>query len=152
MRSFAFAIFLAVAASAQSNPNFTGTWKQDNSKSSVQPGSTMQYSNKIDHADPKLAVTTILDYGDRPPTPYTRNYTTDGKPSVSTDREGDKSTTIVRWESNTLVFETGEKDEAGSITTREVWTLSEDGKTLTKKIHTSGPRGESDRTYVLMKQ
>jgi hypothetical protein len=29
------------------------------------------------------------------------------------------------------------------------WTLSDDGKTLTKNIHRSGPRGDSDQQYVL---
>jgi hypothetical protein len=53
---------------------------------------------------------------------------------------------------NTLVFETGEKDKAGAFTTREIWTLSADGKTLTKKIHSSGPRGDSDQVYVLERQ
>ena len=31
-------------------------------------------------------------------------------------------------------------------------TLSDDGKTLTKNIHRSGPRGDSDQQYVLEKQ
>jgi hypothetical protein len=152
LRSLALTLLLVGAAATQDKPDFTGTWKQDNSKSTVRPGSTMQYSNKIEHRGPTLTVTTIMDFGDRPPTPYSRTYTTDGKPSKSSDREGDEFTTTVKWEGKTLVFQTGEKEKSGSITTREVWTLSGDGKVLTKKRHTSGPRGESDQTYVLEKQ
>lgn len=97
-------------------------------------------------------VTTRLAGGDRPPSTYSRTYTTDGKPITSSDREGDRIATVVKWDGATLVFETGEKEKAGSLFTRETWTLSADGKTLTKKIHRSGPRGESDQTFVLEKQ
>jgi hypothetical protein len=153
MRRFVLALLLAVAACAQSHPNITGTWKQDDARSTVRPGSTLKYSNKIDHQDPKLSKTTIADYGDREPTPYTQSYTTDGTPVKSSDREGDQITTTVKWEGSTLVFETGEKDKVGSLFTRETWTLSEDGKTLTKKIHRTGGRGgDSDQTFVLVKQ
>jgi len=153
MRTLILTVLLAAAASAQTHPNFTGTWKQDDARSTVRPGSTLKYSNKIDHQDPKLSKTTILDYGDRQPAPYTLTYTTDGKPVKSSDREGDQITTTVKWEGNTLVFETGEKDKAGALFTRETWALSEDGKTLTKKIHRTGGRGgDSDQTFVLEKQ
>ena len=52
-----------------------------------------------------------------------------------------------------MVFETVEKEKEATLTSREVWTLSPDGKTLTKKIHrTGGPCADSDQTYVLEKQ
>lgn len=153
LRSLALTVLLAAVAAAQSKPNFTGTWKQDDSRSTVRPGSTLKYSNEIDHQDPKLSKTTIMDYGDRPATTYTQNYMTDGKPNRSTDREGDSITTTVKWEGSMLVFETGETEKAGALFTRETWTLSEDGTTLTKKIHRTGGRGpDSDQTYVLVKQ
>ncbi len=151
-RPLAFLLLLAGLASAQTKADFTGIWKQDNSKSTVRPGSTLQYSNKIEHQDPKLTVTTILEGGDRPPSSYSRTYRTDGKPTESSDREGDKFTTTVRWEGKTLVFDTQEKENTRTLTTAETWTLSEDCKTLTKKRHTSGPRGDTDQTYVLQKQ
>lgn len=54
--------------------------------------------------------------------------------------------------SRTLLFETTEVERGQKITATEKWTLSEDGKTLTKVHRTSGPRGESQQIYVLMKQ
>ena len=152
MKSFFFCCLLVLAASAQTKPNLTGTWKQNDSKSTVRPGSTLKYSNRIEHDDPKLTVTTIMEGGDRPATTYGRSYTTDGKPHESSDREGDKFTTTVKWDENTLVFETSEKEKTQTLGTRETWTLSEDGKTLTKKRHSSGPRGDFDQTFVLEKQ
>src|SRR2546430_2565680 len=124
MRTLIMTVLLAAAASAQTHPNFTGTWKQDDGRSTVRPGSTLKYSNKIDHQDPKLSKTTIADYGDKAPTPYTLTYTTDGKPVKTSDREGDQITTTVKWEGNALVFETGEKEKAGAARTRGTWALS----------------------------
>ena len=93
-----------------------------------------------------------MEGGDRPASSYSRTYTTDGKPNESSDREGDKFTTTVKWDGNTLVFETTEKEQTRTLGTREIWTISDDGKTLTKKRHSSGPRGDTDQTYVLEKQ
>ena len=80
MRSLFLTLILAAGAFAQNHPNFTGTWKQDDSRSTVRPGSTLKYSNRIDHQDPKLAKTQVLDYGDRQPAPYTQNFTISGDP------------------------------------------------------------------------
>jgi hypothetical protein len=96
MRSLILIMLLAAAASAQTHPNFTGTWKQDDSRSTVRPGSTLKYSNKIDHQDPKLSKTTIMDYGDRQPKPYIQTFIADGTPVKSSDAEGDQITTTVK--------------------------------------------------------
>ena len=148
LRSLVLSLLVAVTLSAQSRPDINGTWKQDNSRSSVRPGTKFTYWNKIEYKDPDLTITTMFTGGDRPDSSSSRKYTTDGKPIVTTDREGDKFTTTVKWEANSLVFETVEKEKANSIATRETWTFSPDGKTLTKKIH----RGDSDQTYILEKQ
>jgi hypothetical protein len=99
-------------------------------------------------------VTTIFGAnGDRKESSYTREYTIGGEPTVTADREGDQFTNTVKWEGNSLVFETVEKEKAATLTSREVWTLSPDGKMLTKRIHRTGGRGgDSDQTYVLEKQ
>ena len=60
MRSLVITLVLAAVAGAQTHPNLTGTWKQDNSRSTIRPGSNIDYTNKIDHRDPKLSVTTVL--------------------------------------------------------------------------------------------
>jgi hypothetical protein len=154
MRWLILTLLLAAPANAQTHPNFTGTWKQDNSKSTIRSGSTIQYSNKIDHQDPKLTVTTILGAnGSYKESTNTRNYIIGGTSATSSDKEGDQFTNTVKWEGNSLVFETVEKEMAATLTSREVWSLSPDGKTLTKKIHrTGGQGGDSDQTFVLEKQ
>src|SRR5258708_4129830 len=110
-------VLLAGAVHAETQPNLTGTWKQDNSRSTVsaRPNSA-QYSNKIEHEDPKLSVTTLWTGGSRPDSSSTRTYTTDGKPDVSKGSDGDQFTTIVKWEGNSLVFEREEKEPGRTIT------------------------------------
>ena len=154
MRSLILSLVLAALASAQSHPDFSGTWKQDNSRSTIRPGSTIQYSNKIEQRGQKLTVTTILGAnGDRKESTYTREYVIGDKAGTSSDREGDQFTNTVKWDGDSLVFETVEKEKTATLTSREVWTLSPDGKTLTKKLYRTGGRGgDSDQTYVLEKQ
>jgi hypothetical protein len=90
MRPLILMLLLASAASSQDHPNFTGTWKRDNSRSTIRPGSTIQYSNKVDHQESKLSVTTILGAnGERKESRYTREYIIGGELHVTTDREGD---------------------------------------------------------------
>src|SRR5215469_759506 len=143
-------VFLAMAGAAQSRPDFSGTWKQNMEKSPTKSSWLKSYVNKIEFQDANLKVTTTT-VGDRGERTYDRTYVI-GKEQNSQDREGDQFTTNVKWEGNTLVFETVEKERDAVLTSKEVWTLSDNGKTLIKNIHRSGPRGDSDQTYVLERQ
>jgi hypothetical protein len=95
--------------------------------------------------------TALLAADNRGERTYDRTYTI-GKKEQSQDREGDQFVTNVKWEGNTLVFETVEKERDATLTNKEVWMLSDDGKTLTKSFRRAGPRGESDQKYILEKQ
>jgi hypothetical protein len=123
MRSPILILLLSCALHPQGHPDFTGTWKQDNSRSTIRPGSTIQYSNRIAQQEQKLSVTTILGAnGDRKESTYTREYVIGDEPKVTTDQEGDQFTNIVKWEGNSLVFETVEKEKSATLNSREVWT------------------------------
>jgi hypothetical protein len=150
-RSLAISLTLLLMAAmyGQTRPDFSGTWKQNMEKSPTKT-SLKSYANKIELQDAslKIVVTTVGDHGENS---FTRSYTI-GKEDKSQDREGDQFTTNVKWEGKTLVIDTVEKEHDATLTSKEIWTLSDDGKTLTKSIHRSGPRGESDQKYVLEKQ
>jgi len=148
--SFYVIVFLIAAAGAQTRPDFSGTWKQNMEKSPTKSSWLKSYVNKIELQDASLKVIVTM-VGDRGENTYTRSYTV-GKEEKSQDREGDQFTTSVKWEGNALVFETVEKEHDAILTSKEVWTLSDDGKTLTKTIHRLGPKGESDQKYVLERQ
>src|SRR5690242_9781375 len=115
-------------AVAQTRPNFSGTWKQNMEKTPTKSS----WLNKIEQQDATLKVTTTT-VGDRGERTYDRTYVI-GKEEKTQDHEGDQFVTNVKWEGNALVFETVEKEHDSTLTSKEIWTVSEDGKTLTKSI------------------
>jgi len=135
------------AVSAQALPDFSGLWKQNMEKSSKT--SLQSYANRIEQKDDTLKVVTISG-GSRGENSYERTYVI-GKETTSTDREGDQFTSIVKWEGRALIFLTTEQEKTGTIETRETWTLSSDGATLTKVRSSHGPRGDQEQHYVLEK-
>jgi hypothetical protein len=143
-------LFLVAVGGAQTRPDFSGTWKQNLEKSPTKSSWLKSYVNKIELQNANLKVTTTT-VGDRGERTYDRTYVI-GKEEKSQDREGDQFTTNVKWEDNRLVFETVEKEHDAVSNSKEVWALSDDGKTLTKNIHRSGPRGDSDQKYILERQ
>jgi len=66
--------------------------------------------------------------------------------------DGDEPMTAAEWKGNALVIVTTIKEPDGAVETRERWTLSADGNTLTKQRHSHGPKGDRDETLVLEKQ
>jgi len=145
-----FVGFFTVASwtiETQGQPNFSGVWKQNMAKSSKT--SLQSYTQKIEHAGNVLKITTITG-GPRGESSFDKPYEI-GKETKSSDKEGDQFTSVVTWEGQTLVFLTSEQEESGTIDTRETWTLSDDGRTLTKVIHSHSPRGDREQAYVLDK-
>ena len=131
--------------SPQAHPDFSGLWKQNMEKSSKT--SLQSYANRIEQRGDTITVTTIL-RGSRGERSSDRTYVV-GKESQSRDRDSDQFTSIVKWEGQALVFLTTEKETAGPIETREAWTLSADGRALTKVRTSRGPRGDTEQHYVL---
>ncbi len=144
-------LFLSVIAWAQDKPNFSGVWKQNMEKSSTKTSWLKSYVNKIEQTESTLKVTTTT-VGDRGERTYDRTYTI-GKEVKSQAPDGDEFTTTVNFDKGNLVIETVEKEHGAALTSHETWTLSPDGKVLTKVIkHTGGSRGDSEQQYVLEKQ
>jgi hypothetical protein len=137
----------ACAVSAQVVPDFSGLWQQNMEKSSKT--SLQSYANRIEQNSDTLKVVTISG-GSRGENSYERTYVI-GKETTSTDREGDHFTSIVKWDGQALVFLTTEQEKTGTIETRETWTLSSGGTTLTKVRTSHGPRGDQEQHYVLEK-
>ncbi len=149
----ALAVSLACAgARAQGKPNFSGTWKQNNAKSSVRHGpGSFSYTNVIVQKGALLQVTSIFS-GSRGKSQFTDTYSIGGKPEIRKDRDGDQISTSVRLNGPALEFRSVEQESAHEIVTNQTWTLSRDGKVLTKIYHSTGPRGTYNDKYVLEKQ
>jgi hypothetical protein len=143
-------VFCAASIWAQTKPNFSGTWKE------LQPSSPgYSHTEKIQHQDPslKVVIETQSTGGRLGSGLYMdRTYTIGGKKEVKKGDDGIIRSVSAKWEGATLVFLRTEKEGANTTTTREVWSLSEDGKTLTKTRRITNWRGSKDEKTVFEKQ
>jgi hypothetical protein len=137
----------ATIASAQTKPDFSGTWKMNREKSKFAGGGPDSLLIKIDHKEPAFVEnwTVSTPDGERS---FQAKYTTDGK---ETEQEvmGRTAKTSAKWEGDALVIEF--KSEGGFF--KRKLTLSADGKTITKMVTQSPSNGEqTEDTVVFEKQ
>ncbi len=151
MRSLIVLLFMAAALPAADHPNFTGSWKMNAAKSDFGPlPKPSQYDRKIDHQDPviRMSVHQASPMGERT---VDANLRTDGRETTNTSPTGEAKTTG-RWNGRDLDLITTRPMEGGNVVTRESWTLSADGRTLTSITHMQTPRGMFEIKLVLDKQ
>jgi hypothetical protein len=138
-------------AMAADKPDFSGDWKLDADKSTfgpMPPPSSM--TRKIDHKDPAMTVdeARVSEQGDMK---TTMKYSTDGKETTNSMMGNDVKSTAV-WEGKTLVIKSAANFGGSDFKLTDKWTLGEDGKTLTDVLAISGPPGDFEMTFVLVKQ
>jgi hypothetical protein len=122
-------LFVAtVAVQAQTVPDLSGLWKQDNDR--CQPKRSGDVTLRIDHHDPELTVETSISHGSSSAGHAVQKYTTDGKISVTTGADGDEFHTAVVWKGSSLVFTIEEHEDGRVLHSQETWSLIEAGATL----------------------
>ena len=118
-------IALSATASAQSTPNFTGTWKLNVAKSDTVEELPQSLIATVDHKDPVLTYTVKGTAGGREIN-ETESVRTDGTPT-----KGANDITIVgHWDGPNLVLEGTAPDQSPIFEVR--LSLSSDGKTITR--------------------
>jgi hypothetical protein len=139
----------ALTASAQTKPDFSGSWKLNKEKSKFEGnGGPDAILIKIDHKEPALTEDWLVSTpnGERA---FVAKYTTDGK---ETEQQvmGRMAMTSAKWEGDALLIEF--KNSENGFIKRKI-TLSADGKTMTK-IVTQSKDGSSqiEETVVFEKQ
>jgi hypothetical protein len=157
---FAAALFCCAAFSNSERPNFSGTWKLNTGKSAQDGPPDRVYVETIVQSPKSITVTTKAEGV---------TNALDGTFQISEKIRIEKTgnayrSTRVYWEGGTLVFELtdkdSKKDEAKVLFyVRESWTMSPDGKVLTRFRRTlesaekSGDRRNlTDQKYVFDKQ
>jgi len=142
--------FLLVASIglAAEKVDFSGTWKENLQKSTR--SNLTSYVNKIETSGDTIKVTTIMN-GPRGERTSERTYVI-GKEVTSKMPDGDDVTATAKWDGSALVIISTIKEPDGALETKESWTLSADGKTMTKQRHIHGPKGDRDETHVLEKE
>ena len=151
MKRFLIATLL-LASSAFAAPNLTGEWKLNLAKSQYGPiPAPLEVTRKIKVEGISLSMSTYQKSAQRENTSELK-YTTDGKVCINKMTNGESKGTA-RWEGGTLIIESSQQNGPSEIKSREAWTLSSDGKTLTILTHLTIPQqGEIDVKQVFEKQ
>ncbi len=150
MAGLVFGLATALAAAADSKPDFSGEWTLNVSKSDFGPlPGPSRRIDKIDHKDPNLKIDTIVvsQQGES-----TRQWscTTDGKECSNTTGPASLKSTA-QWEGSTLTINSKGTFNDNAVQIKDKWNLSEDGKTLTINRHLASAQGEGDQTLILEK-
>jgi len=151
MRRLSSALLL-LASSAFAAPNLTGDWKLNLAKSQygLLPA-PIEVTRKIKLEGVSLSMSTYQKTSQREGASELK-YTTDGKVCVNKMTNGEAKGTA-RWQGDTLIIESSQQNGPSEIKSREAWTLSSDGRTLTILTHLTIPQqGEIDVKQVFEKQ
>jgi hypothetical protein len=140
-------LFCVAALASEEKPNFTGVWK-------LGEGSSTLVDN-IEHQYPELKIAFKSQYTAGSilgGLSGTESYTTDGVERTTKASNGRESWTTVNWQGPSLVILRVVKEGYHVTVTRETWTLSQDGGTLTKNRRTINMDGVTENTQVFQKQ
>jgi hypothetical protein len=146
----AAALLVGVVTQAASH-NLSGDWKLNLAKSNYgQFPAPLSMTRKIAHNDPKLMLSTAQK-GAQGEVTSNLSYTTDGRESLN-QVAGGESKGIAQWIGDKLMIESSRKFQGVKLKQKDIWTLSDDGKTLTIDSHVIIPNGEFDIKQVFDKQ
>ena len=137
---------------AQAKTDFSGTWKVNASKSDFGPMPPPDSrTEKITQQDPDLKANVASTGGPMGDMTYDVMYNTDGKETTN-NVAGGEFKSVAKWDGDELVIETKGSINGTDFTAKDRWTLSSDGKTLTRASHLSSAMGEADVKMVFDKQ
>jgi len=156
-------LFVAVALGQETKPNFTGEWTLDREKSQMgepRPGGgggggrgrgMGMGSISITQDGDALVLKRKVEFQGEDRT-FESRYTTDGKENINEGFRGSSIKSKTHWEAAKLVTESLMETPNGTRETKEVRSLSADGKTMTVEITSKGGFGEGTRKMVYNKK
>ena len=156
-------LYVAVVFGQDTKPNFTGEWTLDREKSEMsepRPGGgggrgrgmgMGMGSFTITHDGDALVVKRKVEFQGEERT-FESRHTTDGKENVNEGFRGSSVKSKTHWEAAKLVTESVMETPNGTRETKEVRSLSADGKTMIVEITSKGGFGEGTRKMVYNKK
>jgi hypothetical protein len=140
-------MLFAMGSVAAAAPNLAGEWKLNVAKSAYGKFPAPQSMvRKIAVDGVKLSISTVQK-GAQGEVSSEYHYTTDGKPATN-KVTGGESKGSAQWIGDKLMVESSRDVQGATLSQKEIWTLSADGKTLTVDAHVSLPNGEFDVKQV----
>lgn len=143
-------LLIAPVVVAQEVPDYRGTWRDVTSTPDC-------WSNRvIDQQGQSITITMksqcsamgIGFGGSGGP-----SYTVDGVERTTTDSDGRVRWLTARWQGSDLIILRVNRDDCCSVTfTRQTWSLSDDGNTLTHSQYRMSSRGVSEDTTVFERE
>jgi len=155
----AFVTLILLSGSAIAQPNFSGSWAYNESKSTLGEGPMKSpTAMTINQQAGSVSVDLVQPSFDGGEEKRSEKYTLDGKESVSKGMMNSSVKTIVTWSGDkkelkfakTTTFDMN--GEAMEMKSTEGWSLSADGKALTLKSTMISPMGEMSSTIVYDKK
>ena len=156
---YASVLLIFLSGSIIAQPNFSGSWAYNESKSTLGEGPMMSpTAMTINQQSGLISVDLVQPSFDGGEEKRSEKYTLDGKESVGQGMMNSSVKSMVTWSDDkkelkfakNIIFDmNGEKMEAKST---EVWSLTADGKTLTLKSSMVSQMGELNSTMVYDKK
>jgi hypothetical protein len=131
-------------------PNFTGTWKFNPAKSSLQIPVPESTTFVIEHSEPRFRLERTHVFAGKSDT-FSIDLTTNGK-AVVRAHAGLEIDASLRWEGDTLVFDSRLKREGEQATNTVRYSLSADGQTFIAEEQLRSKEQSHDNKWVFDKQ
>jgi hypothetical protein len=145
---------ISTISSAADNPDFSGQWTLNESKSDLGEGRFFSAPKmNVKQEGNTITIERIRSGRDGQERTSSETLTMDGKEQVSEGERGN-TTTVASWsdDGTTLTIKTkrefSRQGETFEMNTSEVWTLAEGGKVLKIQSESSSSRGERSATLV----
>jgi hypothetical protein len=134
-------IFCVAAVALAQDPSLTGNWTRGDH------GSSTNYKIEQQGVAVTFHITTHFSGGSLSGgTNGTETYTADGVEREKTSDSGHQSWLTAYWQGQTLVIVRVTKSSYHVVATRDTWTVSEDGMTLTKTTRRVDMDGVTEST------
>ena len=156
---FAFVSLSLLSGSLIAQPNFSGSWTFNESKSTLGEGPMMSATSMtVSQQENLISVDLVQPSFEGGEIKRSEKYTLDGKESVNEGMMGSSVKTITSWSEDkkelrfakTIAFEMdGQKME---MKLDDVWSISDDGKTLTVKSSMKSEWGEMNTALAYDKK
>ena len=156
---FAFVSLSLVPGSLFAQPNFSGSWAFNESKSILGEGPMMSATSmNVDQQEDLISMDLVRPSFDGGDMKVSEKYTLDGKESVNEGMMNSSIKTITTWSDDknqlkfakTILFDMNGDTMELKIT--DVWSMSDDGKALTVKSAMTSQMGDTNLVLVYDKK